>query len=354
MKILVGTARCAGRKFIRTVILPGGCRSALVWLLAALWIGTSARAQEGVAYHGDPIPSEIEASYTRGLMYLVRTQDASGSWTQGGESGPGVTGLALLAILAHGEDPNYGPYARTVQRAVASLLKAQDARTGYLGHSMYHHGFATLALAEAYGAVRNPRIGPALRKAVDLILTSQQHNPQGAWRYSPDAHDADTTVSGAQMVALLAARNAGLAVPDDAIKRGLEFYRACQDSSGGIGYTGRDSGNATRTAIATLVAALAKRKETHLFNEAWNYLRTGRGGHETSAYYFYTLYYQAQALFQADTQEWRAWNEQNFKELASVQAADGSWTGQFGTSFCTSAALLSMALNYRFLPIYER
>ena len=321
------------------------------WALAGL---VPLRAQEGVAYHGDQIPPEVENVYVKGINYLVRSQDAEGGWSQGGgESGPGITGLALLAILAHGEDPNYGPYADTVRRAVANLLKSQDERTGYLGSSMYHHGFATLALAEAYGAVRNPKLGPALRKAVDLILTSQKMNPHGAWRYSPNASDADTTVSGAQMVALMAARNAGIAVPDEAIKKGLEYYRSCQEESGGIGYTSPGGGNTTRTAIATLVAALAKRKDTHLFNFSWNFLKTGRGGGEGS-YYFYTLYYQAQALFQADMQEWRVWNEQNFKELKSVQSADGSWAGQFGTGFCTSAALLSMALNYRFLPIYER
>ena len=67
---------------------------------------------------------------------------------------------------------------------------------------MYNHGFATLALAESYGAVNDDRLGPALQKAVRLILTSQEANPTKAWRYSPDARDADTTVSGAQMVAL--------------------------------------------------------------------------------------------------------------------------------------------------------
>ena len=40
------------------------------------------------------------------------------------------------------------------------------------------------------------------------------------------------------MVALLAARNAGIAVPDEAIKKGLEYYRSCQEESGGIGFPG--------------------------------------------------------------------------------------------------------------------
>ncbi len=80
---------------------------------------------------------------------------------------------------------------------------------------MYNHGFSTLALAEAYGAVDDPRLGPALQKAVRLIVSAQEANSLHAWRYSPDAKDADTTVSGAQMVALFAARNAGIPVPEN-------------------------------------------------------------------------------------------------------------------------------------------
>ena len=48
------------------------------------------------------------------------------------------------------------------------------------------------------------------------------------WRYSPDSKDADTTVTGAQMVALFA-RNAGIEVPDQAISKGKKFLLECQD-----------------------------------------------------------------------------------------------------------------------------
>jgi hypothetical protein len=290
----------------------------------------------------------------RGVNFLVRQQQQDGNWENSrGQNGPAVTALALLAILAHGDDPNYGSYAATCRRAVAALIKGQNAANGYMGNSMYHHGFATLALAESYGVVDDPRIGPALQKAVDLILTSQAHNRHAAWRYSPTATDADTTVSGAQMVALLAARNAGLAVPDAAIKSGLEFYRSCQDAAGGIGYTSVSSGNGPRTAIGTLVAALAKRKDTQLFAGAWNFLQS-QGEHNSGGYYFYYLYYAAQAYFQADMSAWREWNATTMQQLLSVQNADGGWEGPFGSTLTTSMTLLSMALNYRFLPIYER
>src|SRR5260221_1395727 len=130
-------------------------------------------------------------------------------------------------------------------------------KTGYIGRWMSNHGFGPLALAESYGAVDDPRLGPALQQAVRLILNSQANNPAGAWRYSPESMDADTTVSGAQMVALFAARNAGLAVPEDAIQKALKFFVNCQTPEGGFGYTSATSPNGARTAIGYLVFAFA-------------------------------------------------------------------------------------------------
>jgi hypothetical protein len=37
-----------------------------------------------------------------------------------------------------------------------------------------------------------------------------------------------------------------------------------------------------------------------------------------------------------------------------VQRPDGSFQGSYGPGLCTSMSLLALALNYRFLPIYER
>jgi hypothetical protein len=66
------------------------------------------------------------------------------------------------------------------------------------------------------------------------------------------------------------------------------------------------------------------------------------------------LYYAAQAFFQASPEAWNDWNRKNVKTLQSTQNDDGSWDGQFGPTFSTAASLLSLALNYRYLPIYER
>jgi hypothetical protein len=311
-----------------------------------------ARSQQLFSQDEDVIPPELDHAYIKGMQFLVKTQSADGSW--GGQYGtePAVVALGLLSILAHGEDPNSGPYHATVHRCIDFIISNQNADTGYIGRTMYNHGFSTLALAESYGMVQDPRIGPALQKAVDLILTSQAHNPEGAWRYSPESQDADTTVTGAQMVALFAARNAGIGVPEDAINKALRFFVRCQTPDGGIGYTGPGGPDAPRTAIGALAFALAKQEKSAAFKGAIGYLKTGGG--DTGPYHEYYLYYGAQAMFRGGPATFDAWNAENVKILTHTQLEDGSWQGQLGPTFSTAASLLSLALNYRLLPIYER
>jgi hypothetical protein len=194
-------------------------------------------------------------------------------------------------------------------------------------------------------------LGPALEKAISLIVNSQAQNPFGAWRYSPESKDADTTVSGAQMLALFAARNAGIAVPESAIKKGLAFFATCQTSDGGYGYTSGSSPNGARTAIGCLILALSKDKTSKAFQASANYLKTAAA---ESNYQQYYLYYASQAFFHISPDAWNGWNRKNIKTLGATQNSDGSWDGQFGSTFATAASLLSLALNYRYLPIYER
>lgn len=323
-------------------------------LLMAVALGflLNARGQELFQDAGGVSPSQVDRMYVKGLMHLVKTQTPDGRWADmpyGAE--PAVVGLAVVAMLAHGDDPNTGPYAQAIKRGLDFILKQMNQTTGYIGRSMYNHGFSALALAEAYGHVDDERLGPALEKSVKLITSSQARNPFGAWRYSPESPDADTTVTGAQMVALFAARNAGLAVPEEAIQKGIAFLLKCQTPEGGLGYTAATAPNGARTAIGCLVLALAKEKRTKAFESAFAFLKTAPGDVSYQQYY---LYYASQAFFHASPEAWNDWNQKNVKTLASIQNDDGSWDGQFGTTFSTAASLLSLALNYRYLPIYER
>lgn len=321
-------------------------------LVLAAAVQGVANAQELFQGGGEVSPSQVDRIYTRGLQYLAKAQLAEGRWNEmpyGAE--PAVVALAVVSMLAHGDDPNTGPYALQIKRGLDFVLKQMNPSTGYIGRSMYNHGFSTLALAEAYGQVQDDRLGPALEKAVRLITSSQARNPFQAWRYSPESVDADTTVSGAQMVALFAARNAGMAVPEEVIQKGIAFFLKCQTPEGGFGYTSASSPNGARTAIGCLVLSLAKEKKSKAFERAFAFLKGAPGD---ASYQQYYLYYAAQAFFQASPEAWNEWNRKNVKTLAGTQNEDGSWDGQFGPTFSTAASLLSLALNYRYLPIYER
>ena len=301
----------------------------------------------------DPVRPEVEALYRKGLNYLIGSQTPEGCWQDRYGRFPGVVGLTIMAILAHGEDPNHGPYQKNLNRALDFLLKKQNTETGYIGDSMYNHGFATVALGECYGSIDDDRLGPALKKATELILTAQAQNPASGWRYRPESKDADTTVSGAQMVALFAARNAGIAVPDEALDKGLAFFSSCQSPGGGFGYSSPGSPNVPRTAIGVLVFALAHQNDAPGLAQSFRYL-TQDLDYRDQNYPFYYEYYMAQALFQVDPNVWKDWDQRNVLYLTENQLEDGSWDGTNGPTFATAAALLSTALNYRFLPIYER
>jgi hypothetical protein len=348
------------------------CKTAL-WL--ALFFAIACSIQVAVAQPpsertGEVVPRDVREMYQRGIDYLVKTQDGNGNWAGGGEQGPGVTGMCVMVLLASGEDPNYGLYSANIRRGLRAMILAQDANTGYLGPSMYHHGFSTLALAEAYGTVddrnlwssdsnkdKQRTIGAALELAVRTAVTSQKKNGRGAWRYSPDARDADTSVAGSVLVGLLAARNAGIEVPDEAIDKAVGYFQKSTSEKGQVAYSGGLGGfddSLARVSIATLVYSISRRKDLPEFKATIGFLSERIEGSPNDHYRDYTRYYQAQALFQGNMEAWEKWNKLLVRQQKQQQQPDGSFTGDHGVTVSTALNLLALAVNFRFLPIYER
>jgi hypothetical protein len=341
-------------------------------LVVAVVLPTVAVAQGPLVKYGDPVPRDVRDMYDSGLRYLLKTQQPTGAWNDN-QSGPGVTGMAMMVLLASGEDPNYGPYREAIRKALKSMIDPQNAQTGFLGgggghDSMYQHGFGMLALAEAYGVVDDRGlnaarpIGSALELAVRAAVTSAKSNPYGAWRYGPDAKDADTSVSGAVMMGLLAARNAGIEVPDETISRAIQYFVSMTGANGQLGYSGSPGGGSDAvTSIAVLVEAIDRRKDLSEYKRSLAYLkeRSLSAAAAGDGYPAYTRYYRAQALFQGDVEAWEKWNAGLVRELKAIQSKDGSFSGfasrgGSGGTVDTSLALLALAVNYKFLPVYER
>jgi hypothetical protein len=340
----------------------------LRWLflaLSCLLAPHALRAQDPSLRFGGQIPPDVDTIYERGLAWLAAAQDAGGGWQGGGYgAGCGIDGICLMAFLASGDDPNYGKYAVNIHRAIYSIIQQQDATTGYLPNSMYHHGFGMLALSEAYGAVdeslfpggqKPPRsIAQALQLAIGCAATSQKKNRWGGWRYNPDASDADTSVTGAVLMGLLAARNAGMDVPDTVVDTAMDYIRRSTGSDGSVAYSGGFggmNGSMNLTAVSALVSSVTRTKNTDQYKACLKRLQDNLEDKETGSYAEYFRYYMAQALFQGDYGAWQKWNAEQIRELRDLQHDDGSFAGG---AYATGMSLLALALNYRFLPIYER
>ena len=151
-----------------------------------------------------------------------------------------MVALSGMAWLASGSTPERGPYGQQVSRATDYLLdhttdsgfiRVEDAES----HGpMYEHGFATLFLAEVYGMSPRDDLRDKLQKAVDLIVRTQ--NAEGGWRYQPRREDADISVTICQVMALRAARNAGLKVPSETVDRCVDYVKRSQNADGGFRY----------------------------------------------------------------------------------------------------------------------
>ncbi len=326
---------------------------------------------------GTDVPVNVERITSAAVQWLAQNQTPAGDWPGGNDShnpepgNSGVTGMGVMAFLSTGVDPNYGEYALNIRAALRHMISIQDPETGYLPNSMYNHGFGMLALAESYGVVdeellwsdrdiaipaeRRRSIGQALRLAVRCAVTSQEHNPWRAWRYRPESKDADTSVTGAVLIGLLAARNAGIKIPDSNMDSATQYIREVTSKRGEVSYTPgfNFSLGTNMSAIAALVYSIGKHQDWPEYRSVVQFVKANSDSVDPS-HPHYNLYYVSQALFQTDYDAWSKWNEVTIRRLRREQNQDGSFDSSYGKAYATSMSVLALALNYRFLPIYER
>jgi hypothetical protein len=344
-----------GRFTALFLLLAAACAQAQDKPPASTGVGTLAR-DVSVQEDGDPavIPEAVAQSIRRGQEYLRKTQNPNGSFQGGGDTGP--VALGVLALMVDGSTPEGGAYAREVARGVEYLLKTAKP-TGLIhadkssSPAMYNHGLATLCLAEVWGMTQQPDILPVLKRAVDLIVRSQ--NSRGGWRYSPSPSEADTSATVMQVVALRAAQNAGIFVPEKTIKDAVSYIKNNHcGSAKGFGYTDASGPGLPRSAAGVLSLQMCGQydaKETRLGLE---YLEENAAGMAKSDHYFYAQYYAMQCMYQArDSRKWNVWYETQCRNILSRQNKEsGAWEGLYQTGM----AILAMGLPYRYLPIYQR
>jgi hypothetical protein len=206
----------------------------------------------------------------------------------------------------------------------------------------------------ATGMFQDEKIAPALKKAVDLILSAQK--AQLARSLAIHARTAPMQTAQFPAVRLSLFTRPGMPAsqsPDTAFAKAAKYMAKCRGSDGGFGYTSGIGDKPTLTAIGLLCEALGKKHGTKTFKASTKYL-SKKLNFRDRYYPYYFEYYMSQALFHADENVWNEWNSKNIRYLSTIQSPNGSFPGNKGQAFSTAGALLSLALNYRFLPIYEK
>lgn len=307
------------------------------------------------------ITPEQELAVARGLEFLARQQKPDGSMGGGsGNAETGITALAAMSFMSAGNLPGRGKYGDVVERALHFILNnAQES--GLLASEdshgvMYSHGFATLFLAEIYGMTSDDRVKERLQKAVRLLHRAQ--NPDGGWRYTPQPIDADISVTICQVMALRAARDAGIKVEKEVIEKAIAYVKRCQNADGGFSYTLFDGvSQFPRSAAGVATLFYAGIYEGNEIDRGVSYVeqfRPGDGRQRVSAHYFYGHYYAAQTMFLAGGEHWRRWFPAVRDELLARQdRASGAWTGDINAEYSTAMALIVLQMPNRYLPVFS-
>jgi hypothetical protein len=304
----------------------------------------------------------VKAACARALDYLASKQRADGGWVDN----QAVNALALLAFMGRGHVPERGPFRDVLARGKKYILNSGNSASGFLSYStMYEHGLATLALAEMYGTDPDPILEEKLRKAIDLIVRVQSLS--GGWNYSPMPGEGDLSVTVMQIVALRAARNADISVPQKTIEKAIAYVRRHAHPAGGFGYTGPGQGPQT-TAAGILSMQLLGQQDDPSVKAALPILAAvpvAWGHKEGPQYFYYFHYYAIQAQYQAGGKTWDDWHPRIRELLLSKQNRDGSWDcPPLGVEkeevvgpekiYWTAMASLVLEIYLHYLPAYQR
>jgi hypothetical protein len=353
-------------------------RRAFLTSIASLALLSSTLAQpkpispEGIAkqpnqVRGDEITPRQQEAVDKGLRWLAAHQQSDGAF--GGEGGAnkhaGVTAMAGLAFMEAGNLPGRGKYGDNVQKCIDFVLSSSQ-ESGLITSDqtqgpMYGHGFATLFLAEVYGMTGDDQVKEKLQKAVRLIQKTQ--NAEGGWRYQPVPYEADISVTICQVMALRAARDAGIKVEKETIDNSIKYVRSCQNLDGGFSYMAHQSGGGGPSGFARSAAGCAALYYAGVFegddlkrglDYVFKYIpsRGNAGAEGIEGHYYYGHYYAVQAMFLAGGKYWEKWYPAIRDQLINKQLSNGSWQGDFGEDYASSMSLIILQMPNRYLPVY--
>jgi hypothetical protein len=331
---------------------------------------------------------ESEEAVQAALKWLAGSQASDGRWSArqyggglelktagrdrfsaGLEADTGMTGLALLALLASGHTHNEGLYHESVQHGLEFLLRSQAA-DGNLGSNgsvyerMYCHAMATFAIGEALGMTGDSRLREPVRRALAYTVAAQ--NPKsGGWRYQP-GDPGDTSQLGWQYMALKSGELAGIPIPNATREGIVNFLQSVSSghANGLTAYRASERARPTRTMTAEALACwqlLGMRRDHPAGRVGADFLLEELPGTGTTNLYYW--YYGTLAMYQLQGSDWARWNEALRTTLVNSQRKEGPlagtwdpdtvWGGYGGRIYSTALSALCLEVYYRFLPLYR-
>ncbi len=321
------------------------------------------------------VARRIDRSIQRGVRFLAKSQKPNGAFSK--RFPVAVTALGGMALLGSGVEYGRGPHHESLHQAIAYLLdRAEKSHVGYMhdnGDSasrMHGHAYAVLFLAQVMGSTSiKPFFAAKIRKTVkagvQLIESSQSLG--GGWYYEPDTRDRtkdEASITVCCLQALRAAKDAGMAVGPETIKKALLYLEKCSNPNGSFRYSSKSpvtqtSYEITAASVSTLDAAGEYHSELHKRGVGYLLDKVGRYPKNplkaAQRYPFYGNLYAAQVYFQLGGERWKTWSAAAYPRLLAEQAADGGWRlPQFGSEYATAMALLTLEIPLGYLPVFER
>jgi hypothetical protein len=174
-------------------------------------------------------------------------------------------------------------------------------------------------------------------------------------------HDADISVTITQVMALRAARDAGIKVEADVINKSIQYVRTCQNPDGGFSYMARQGGGSGFARSAAGVASLyyAGVFDGDDLKRGLDYIRqflpvrNNPQASQMEGHYYYGNYYAVQAMFLAGGDYWATWYPAVRDQLIARQnPSSGAWSGEFSEDYATAMALIILQMPNRYLPVY--
>jgi hypothetical protein len=161
-----------------------------------------------------------------------------------------------------------------------------------------------------------------------------------------------------QVMALRAAKNSGLHVPNDTLKRAIAYINSCHDTyTGGYRYQpGSGQAGFARTAAGMCVLQLSGEYDAKQIPQAVEYLKDNFHARQ---HFWYGHYYAAHAMHQIGGKDWESWYKNIKDAFLPMQSSDGSWSSYLsgsdpGPVYATSIAVIALSVPANYLPIFQR